>query len=404
MSVITCYSSGEKKVIKTMEHKDGRKKKILFIITKSNWGGAQRYVFDLATSLPGEKYEVAVAFGGKGVLKEKLEHVGIRTFEIKSFERDINIIKEARSMFELTSIIDVFEPDVLHLNSSKAGGSGAFVGRLMGVPQIIFTAHGWPFYENRNSVWRILAWFFSYLTTLLSHKVIVVSKHDYDKHMMPFCAYKLTHINTAIPHIEFETCDSARAFLFQDKINAQKAERNKKNIWVLTNAELNRNKNLFVAIDAVVEYNRTSEQKIFYAIMSDGELRTALENYIREKDAENSIVLLGYVDKGWKFFRAFDVFLLPSLKEGMPYVILEAGAAGLPVIASHVGGIPEIIIHEKNGLLIDPNNYKTIVSAFETLFETPELRQQLGDELKRKIEKEFALSEMLEKTERLYHW
>ena len=80
-----------------MESAEIKKKKILFCITKSNWGGAQRYVYDLATNLPRDKYEVAVVLGGNGKLKEKLELAGIKTISISSLKRDVGIMSDISS-------------------------------------------------------------------------------------------------------------------------------------------------------------------------------------------------------------------------------------------------------------------------------------------------------------------
>src|SRR3990167_2305563 len=107
-------------------------KKILFVITKSNWGGAQRYVYDLATALHKGQFEVVVAFGGTGeagahpgLLAERLKEVGVRTIFIESFTRDIGIFRDVSAFFELLRVIKKERPDVLHLNSSKAGGIGS---------------------------------------------------------------------------------------------------------------------------------------------------------------------------------------------------------------------------------------------------------------------------------------
>ena len=105
------------------------KKRILYIITKSNFGGAQRNVFELATGRSRDKYDILVAFGGHGLLSEKLEKAGIKTRTIKNFERDIHFIKEIRAGIELFYIMREFNPDVVHLHSSKAGGLQHFQSR-----------------------------------------------------------------------------------------------------------------------------------------------------------------------------------------------------------------------------------------------------------------------------------
>ncbi len=105
------------------------KKKIIFVITKSNWGGAGRYVFDLATTLTSD-YDVAVALGGTGLLVDKLRKENIRTIPIPSLGRDIHVRADSSAFFELLAIFKKEKPDVVHLNSSKAGGLGALAARM----------------------------------------------------------------------------------------------------------------------------------------------------------------------------------------------------------------------------------------------------------------------------------
>ncbi len=181
-------------------------KKILFVITKSNWGGAQRYVFDLATHLPRDRFAVAVALGGTGAagaqtggLQQKLHEAGVRTIFVPSFVRYISAGSDIQSFFELYHLFKKESPDVVHLNSSKAGGVGALAARLAGVKKILFTVHGWPFWEPRHRGARGLIYMASWFTALLCHRVIVVS--DYDLQVarnMPFVAPKVARIYNGI--------------------------------------------------------------------------------------------------------------------------------------------------------------------------------------------------------------
>src|ERR1700744_5804763 len=100
--------------------------KILYVITKSNWGGAQKHVYDLATAMKAAGHEVKVALGGDGILKTRLEAACIFTYPIASIGRDISVGKDAGSLSEIFSIIRAQKPDVLHLHSPKAAGLGAF--------------------------------------------------------------------------------------------------------------------------------------------------------------------------------------------------------------------------------------------------------------------------------------
>ncbi len=125
------------------------RRKILLVVTKGNWGGAQRYVYDLATELPVDQFEPVVVAGAGHALPTRLAAAGIRTIALPKLERDINWRQEAATLAALVKIFWRERPSVVHLNSSKIGGLGALAARLALVPRIIFTAHGWPFHEAR---------------------------------------------------------------------------------------------------------------------------------------------------------------------------------------------------------------------------------------------------------------
>lgn len=302
------------------------RKKILFVVTKSNLGGAQRYLYDLATSLPQDAFEVSVAFGGNGPLKQKLEAAHISTYTIKSFERDIHLSKELKSMFELADIIRTLRPDIIHLNSSKAGGSGAFVARLLGVPKVVFTAHGWPFLEQRNILWRMMAWIFSWITSLLSHAVIVVSDHDLKiARRMPFIGKKSTRIYNGIAPMTFGTGEVIRSAFPQGVTITGMI------------GELNHNKNQIALIEQA-----KNNQAMYLALVGTGEDHDMLTAEIRNSGLQDRAKLFGFIPAN-EALKGFDVFALSSRKEGLPYVLLEARAAGLPIEANRVGGVGEIL-------------------------------------------------------------
>jgi len=372
------------------------KKKLLYVITKSQFGGAQRYVLELASALK-EEYDVSVACGGSGELVQKLQHAHIPVTPLRHIVRDMGLSKELRAVRELKRIFKEECPDIVHLNSSKAGVLGAIAARLTGVPHIIFTAHGWPFLERRNILWKTVAWLGSWVTALLSHTVIVVSNYDKTHAHMPFVApFKIIH--TAVPPVAFLPRSTARLNL----LSSETVQKHRDDVWLGTIAELTQNKNLFVAIDAVRIHNKVHAQKIFYTIIGSGELLDEIVQYIEKYNLTEYVKLAGYVDSARKYLTAFDLFVLPSKKEGFPYALLEAGAAGIPIIASNVGGIPELIKDTKTGLLIDPEDTNTLVTALGQSVDYPEQTEASAAALIERIEKHHALHVMIEKTKRLY--
>jgi len=376
-----------------------RKIKILYIITKSNFGGAQKYVYDLARSLPQDQFEVIVALGGSGVLAEKLANAHICTICIPSLHRDISFFKDLASFITLWKLFRKERPDVIHLNSAKASGLGALAGRLTSVKKIVFTAHGWAFNEDRSPFSRFLITILSWMTVLLAHETIAVSdavKNDTGK--WPFIKDKIATIKNGISSPQFTTCDDSRC-----KIASITNVTFLENAFIIgTVAELHKNKGLKYALNAFAKL-APKNPLMFYVIFGEGEERARLQAIIKEHNLEQRVFLLGFVKNAVQYMPGFDCFLLPSIKEGLPYVLLEAGLAYRPVIATSVGGIPEIIEDIKTGLLIPPKDTPAIERAISWMISNPNERALLGKMLNAKIVESFSLEQMVDKTVALYH-
>ncbi len=366
------------------------KKKILFVITKSNWGGAQRYVYDLATHF-NTTHDVAVVCGGNGTLTTRLTEASVRVISLPHLTRDVHLQKDVRTFIELMRIIRREHPDVVHLNSSKIGALGAVIGRLLHVPRIIFTAHGWAWNEDRNMLSKIFICMIHYITMLLCHATIAVSESVRSQALyFPGVAKKITVINLGLRNASPLSQEEARHVL------PEKTD----NTTVLgTVAELHPIKGITYAIEAVHTLNA---QNISYVIWGEGEERQRLQNHIEQHSLSANIFLQGHVQNAEHYMRAFDCFVLPSLSEASGYVLLEAGNAGLPVVATRVGGIPEIIEDGKTGLLVPSKDPQALANALTTLIENPALRAQVGSALQRKVRTEFSLERMLTATEALY--
>jgi len=373
---------------------ENKKKKILYLITKANWGGAQKYVFDLASEIT--DYEVAVAYGKPlGKLSKKLKTAGIKTREIKSLGRDVSLFREVKVFRNLWKILKQEQPDILHLNSPKISGLGALLGRLVGIKKIIYTAHGWTFNEQRP-FWQIwLIKFLSWLTIMLSHQTITIAQKEYNQVIhWPFVTTdKLKLIYNGIRPIDFLDKQAAREYF--------KIENDDLVIGAIS--ELHKNKGLKYAIQGFKEISKKYEN-LKFIIIGEGEKREDLEKEIQKNNLKNKIFLVGKIENASKYLKAFDIFLLSSVKEGLPFALLEAGLAGLPVIATEVGGIPEIIENNKSGILIKEKSPEKIKSVIEELIESKEKSQTYGENLYKVIKEKFSFKEMLEKTRELYQF
>ncbi len=376
-------------------------KKVLFLITKSNWGGAQRYVYDLATTLDPALFEVVVALGGNGVLAEKLEAAGIRVLKIKGLQRDLSLKKELLSFWHIARIVRAERPDVLHVNSSKAGGIGACIGRLYRVPAVVYTAHGWAFNESRGVFSRLLVGFFHWLTVMFSHRTITVSNALRTQMHWPWTHAKMQTIRLGRGAIDFKTKDDARQLI---EMNVTSMDRGLVDFhgdpWIGTIAELHPIKNLPVAIDAVAVLIH-AVPNLRYVIIGEGEQRAALTEQIKHLGLEEHVFLVGALPEAARFLKAFDIFVLPSQSEAAAYVILEAGMAALPVVASNVGGIPELITDTQTGLLVPAGGVDALTTALRTLLEDSDTGKDMAATL-HDTAVTFTLVAMTEQTAKLY--
>jgi len=377
--------------------------KILLVITKSNWGGAQHYVYTLAKNSAASGRQVVVAFGGTGLpgaptgeLAKKLEEAGIRTIFLETFARNIAISREWHAFTELLRVIARERPGVLHLNSSKAGGLGALAGRIAGVRHIVFTAHGWAHREPLSVMKRLSIWFLSWLTITLCHRIIVVSDNDYRTAPVWFSRKKLVLIHNGIALFPLLSKADARAALITKAPTLPED-----GTWILSTSELHPNKSVTTTIAAFAriahEFPMTS-----LVLIGTGEQEEILKTRVKDLSIEHRVFFLGFIPDAKTYLAAGEIFVLPSLKEGFPFALLEAGMAGLAVIASTTGGIPELITDNETGLLIPPGSVHYLERAFISLLSDDARRNTLGKNLHARVLNDFSEKEMSEKTLRAY--
>lgn len=370
------------------------KTKVLFVITKGNWGGAQKYVFEMATGLHKDEYEAVVAHGAGDMLPERLKQQHIKTIAIPSLGRDVNILKDLSSFFKLISLYRKEKPNVVHLNSSKIGGMGALAARIAGVKKIIFTVHGFAFNEDRPLIQKMVISCLSWITLILCTNVICISKQEYDRaKQWPGTSHKLHLIynGIAVPHFSSQT--EARETLAKAIEQSPDIFKNKTVIGTI--GELTHNKGYSYALEAM----KTIETCI-YIIIGGGEQEKMMRTWITDNKCGDKVFLAGFITNASLQLKGFDIFLLPSLKEGLPYVILESGFAEVPIIATKVGGIPEMT--NGNAFLIEPRSSSEIGRAIASAIEHPDQAALQAVQLKDHLEKNYSVDNMLDSTMKLY--
>ena len=383
------------------------KKKLLFVITQPVVGGAQKYVFDLAKNFS-KNYQVSVAIGGSegGDLFKKLEVEKIETHFLKHLKREINLLHDIRAFFELVKLFKKEKPDIIHLNSSKPGLFGSLAGFFAGIgrrnkPKIIFTAHGWVFKEDLSRRTRCIFVFLSWLSAKFQDRIICVSKDDFDEAIEHRVAppRKLSVVHNSAGKINFLSKKEARAEISK-LIGRELSE----DAFVLVNlGRLYATKGLGYLIEAISNLETSfPSKKIVLVIFGDGPEREALKLQVTSYKLQDKVFLVGDVADAAKYLPAFDALILSSVKEGLPYLILEAGLAGIPVISTNVGGVGEIIKDGENGILIEPKNPQAIADAVKNIINDGDKAKKLSAKLKKSVSEDFSFKEMAERTEWVY--
>ncbi len=389
--------------------------KILYLITKSNFGGAQRYVYDLATHAQSGGHDVLVGFGGDGSLKMRLDEKDVRTISIDSLGRDVSPLRDIKSFLTLLALFQTEKPDIVHINSSKIGGLGSLAGRIWNgwawVAQgtghksirpmrIIFTGHAWAFNEERSDIGRFLIGVLHWTTVQLAHTTIAVSRRTRNQVMLlPFVWNKLRVVHNGVGPQQLLPKTDAEIVL-----GLPHRDEHDGSLRVGTLAELHKNKGLSYSVNAIALIKKQRpDLKITFTIIGEGEERANLEALITTLKLEDMVRLVGYKENGATLLSAFDVFLLPSTTEAFPYAVLEAGRAGLPVIATSVGGIPEIIDDMQSGILIQSKNPSEVARAILYLVDNPKRRTGLGEALLHRTRDRFSVEQMVEQTFALYN-
>jgi glycosyltransferase involved in cell wall biosynthesis len=373
------------------------RKKVLYLITKSNWGGAQRYVYDLATNLDRAQFEPVVALGGDGPLREMLHNAGVRTIHLSEMKNSTSLKQSWRAFLQLRQIVNQEAPAVFHLNSSVAGLLGAFVGRMNGVSHIVFTAHGWAFNEDRPLWQRVIIKNLHWLTVLLSHRTIAVSSAIVSQMNWPFVQNKMKIINPGRTIGPMYNRDEARSKItdFYPELASYIS-----NYWIVCIAELHPIKRHHVLLEAFATRVKTDPLQTLIVI-GEGAERKNIEDQITALGLTKNVFLLGNIVEAARFLKAFDVFTLVSKSESYGYVLHEAGLAFVPIIATNVGGIPDIISEPTEGLLITPDSVTSLVTALANTYNNPSEAHNRADTLRAKLEAR-SVTKMTKQTESLY--
>lgn len=358
--------------------------KILQIITLAECGGAQVHLLELLKGLK-SNFEFLVIVGCEGFLTQELDKLEIAYKICPSLIRSISTKQDFKALCEIQKIIQEFKPDLIHCHSSKAGVIGRLAAFWCKIPSV-FTAHGWAYHPEIAFLPRTIALISEIICSWLCKRIICVSEFDHklalNTKLIP--KHKLITIYNGITEI-------SPAYL-------TKQEKNKINIIMLSRFAPPKRPDLL--IKAFSQTILKTKQKICLLFVGDGPQKKACEELAQNYGLQNNIQFLGEITPPDKLLVQADIFALISDREGLPISLLEAMRAGLPLIASRVGGIPEIIQNHINGYLV--SSLEELKDKLFKLIENPNQRKIFARNSKQIFEQKFKAQIMLEKTKNIY--
>jgi len=357
-------------------------------------GGMKEHLCDLVANLDRGMFKIMVACPPESAIAQDMAALGIEVIPLNikgelSPGSDWQVIKELRSILRDRRI------DILHAHSSKAGLVGRIAALLAGTPVIVFTVHNFIFYDHMSTLKKkIYAW----AERILAH---------------PTCA--IITVSRALRDglIQAEGIDPGKIVTIYNGIDIKPFEapvdkdevRRKLNLGpgpvIGTVARLAPQKGVSYLVEAALRVVQDYPDARFL-IAGDGPLLPELEQQAAGLGISDNIRFLGYRDDIAQLLAVLDVFVLPSVTEGLGLTVLEALAAGCPVVATAVGGIPEIVEFGQTGLLAQAKDSGDIAKQILYLLNNPDEAARMAATGKAMIKEKFALEPMVRSTTRVY--
>lgn len=378
-----------------------RKIKILRIIARMNIGGPALHVIILNSELDFGRYVSQLVTGiessAEGNMYELAEEKGVHPIVIDALGREIFFKEDFRALIKLIRLINIEKPDIVHTHTAKAGTLGRIAAKLTGVPVIIHTFHGhvfhsyFGFFKSKFFLWleRLLAKFTNVIITVGEQQRREIIQYKVAE------PEKVVSISLGLDLKPFVSTKTD-----QNKLRRELSlPRQTLLVGIVARLVPIKNHLCFLESTRLILQNFDN---VRFLIIGDGELKTYLEQKARDLGLESRVIFMGFQHDLVKIYTGLDIVILSSFNEGLPVALIEAMAAGKPVISTNVGGVGDLILDGDNGLLVPSNDPMALAEAILYLLKNPERRKIMGDAGKKKAYPLFDKNRLLGDIDKLY--
>ncbi|ALA58226.1 glycosyltransferase family 4 protein [Nitrospira moscoviensis] len=384
-------------------------RKVIHIITRLDRGGSAQNTMLTVLGHDRTQFEPIVITGdsrmedAQGGLRatadnlRRLEKEHIRYHVIPSLVRRVSARRDLVALWNLYRLLRRERPAIVHTHTSKAGVLGRLAAWWAAVPAVIHTPHGHVFYGHFDRLRSWLCLMIERLLARITSRLIALTGAERQEHLD-------RHVGTAerfavIPSgIDVERFRRVRAGgkLVPDWFGCPPNSRIVGSVGWLTGIKGHR-----VLVEAVAILKQEFPT-LHLVIAGSGDRREALIEQARQAGISHAVHLPGHREQVEDCLKGFDCFALPSLNEGMGRALIEAMAAGLPIVASRVGGIPAVVQDGVNGLLVPPGESRALAEALRSVLRDPQWARRLGEQAGRSIGEEYGIDRMVRAIETAY--
>ena len=376
---------------------------VIHIITMLELGGAQENTLYTVSHLDPERFNPYLLAGPGGILdsealkleKGKFSFVGNLKREIRPVD-DVVAIEQIRRRIRWIVEENSGLPAVVHTHSSKAGILGRWAARLEGIPVVIHTFHGFGFNQWQPWPLRMIFQLAEIITSRVTDGFIMVSRANAK-------VAEALGITRGRRTVLIRSGICLREFSPHPELKG----RIRRELGIGEGSKIVTQISCFKPQKAPMDFVRVAaevaqkEPDVFFLLVGDGILRPNVESEVRRHGLEGRLLLLGWRRDIPEILQDTDVLVLTSLWEGLPRVLPQAMAVGVPAIVTDVDGSPEAILDGVNGFVVRPKDVETMAQRVIQLISDPDLRRKMGEEGRKRVQ-EFDIKEMVRKQEEFY--
>jgi len=359
--------------------------RIAYVITRSDAvGGASIHVRDLAASLQQRGHQTLVLLGGAGPVTEQLAAAGVEFRHLRHLRRSLHPVADWLSIKEVEAALRQFRPDLISLHTAKAGWVGRLAAARLGVPAF-YTPHGWPFGGRFGRPASRLYLGLERAVAAKAAAIICVCRYERELALLHRVGRpeQLHVIYNGVRDVE----------------SGLRAAPGSGPVLIVSVARFEPPKDHCTLIEALA---RLATKSWRLSLVGDGPKEPAIRALASKLGLAERIQFLGYLAYPAPVLAQAHIFALASRAEGFPRSLLEAMRAGLPIVASRVGGVAEAVEDGVEGFLVTPEDTDELAGRLAELIRDGALRSRMGACARRKFDERFRLERMVEETLALY--